>query len=90
MKKFAIVALAAVVLNALPALAQENPQEKYRCDVQAGNCVKRIDTIRLKMKKVESEIKKGNKGYTAEELNQIEQKLKEVDQLLDKLKAKTK
>ena len=89
MKKTTMAALAALLmLNTLPAFAQESPQEKYLCQLQAGNCLKRADVIQRKMKKIETEIKKGNKSYSADDLQKIDQKLKEIEQMLDNLKAK--
>lgn len=88
MKKIAIMAIAAVMLCSAPALAQETPQEKYLCELQAGNCVKRVDVVQRKIKKLESDIKKGKKVYSQDDLKQVEQKLKELEQLLDNLKAK--
>ncbi len=88
MKKVTIAALAAVLmLNTIPAFSQETPQEKYVCELQAGNCLKRTSSIDRKMKKIETDIKKGKKTYSAEDLKKIEQKLKEVEQMLDNLKA---
>lgn len=90
MKKLVLVAIAALFLSevpAVPAQAQETPQEQYLCKVQAGNCLKRVDVVRRKMKKIEGEIKQG-KRYSAEELQRIELKLKEVEEMLDNLKAK--
>jgi Skp family chaperone for outer membrane proteins len=88
MKKITMMALAALLmLNSAAALAQETPQEQYLCKVQAGNCLTRVDRIQRKMKKLEAETKKG-KVYSAEDLKKIEDKLKEVEQMLDNLKAK--
>jgi hypothetical protein len=89
MKKLTTMAIAALLmLNIVPAFAQETPQDKYICQLQAGTCLKEADVVQRKMKKVEGEIKKGKKTYSAEDLKQIEQKLKEVEQMLDNLKAK--
>ncbi|HJV65197.1 MAG TPA: hypothetical protein VJ550_05665 [Geomonas sp.] len=88
MKRLTIAALAAVLmLNTIPVFAQETPQEKYICELQAGNCLKRADLIQRKMKKIDSDIKKGKKTYSAEELKKIEDKLKELEQMLNNLKA---
>ncbi|HJV36469.1 hypothetical protein [Geomonas sp.] len=88
MKRVTIAALAAVLmLNTIPAFAQETPQDKYICELQAGNCKNRADAIQRKMKKINADIKKGNKTYSAEDLKKIEDKLKEAEQMLDNLKA---
>lgn len=87
MKKTILTLTALLVLNAI-AFAQETPQEQYLCKLQAGNCLKRADVIQRKMKNLQEEIMKGRKSYSAEDLKQIEQKLKEVEQMLDNLKNK--
>jgi hypothetical protein len=87
MKKLLFLALAALMmLNCMPAFAQETPQEQYQCKLLAGNCLKRADVVQRKMKKLDAEIKKGKKVYPADELQKIEEKLKEVEQMLDTLK----
>jgi hypothetical protein len=89
MKKITIMALTALLmLNTVPAFSQETPQEQYLCKQQAGNCLKQADVIQRKMKKIEKEIKTGNKVYSADDLKQIELKLKEIEKMLDNLKAK--
>ena len=89
MKKLIFFALTALLmLNCFPAFAQETPQDQYLCKLQAGNCLKRADVVQRKMKKMETEIKKGKKSYSAEDLKKIEDKLNEVEKMLDDLKAK--
>ena len=49
MKKLTIAALAAVLmLNTIPVFAQDTPQDKYICELQAGNCKNRADAIQRK------------------------------------------
>ena len=89
MKKMMFLALTALMmLNCVPAFAQETPQDQYLCKLQAGNCLKRADVVQRKMKKLDTEIKKGKKTYSAEDLKKIEDKLNEVEKMLDELKAK--
>jgi Skp family chaperone for outer membrane proteins len=88
MKKLMFLALTALMmLNCVPAFAQDTPQDQYLCKLQAGNCLKRADVVQRRMKKLDTEIKKG-KVYSADELKKIEDKLKEVEKMLDDLKAK--
>ena len=88
MKKLMFLALTALMFNCVPAIAQETPQDQYLCKLQAGNCLKKADVVQRKMKKMEAEIKKGKKTYSAEDLKKIEDKLNEVEKMLDDLKAK--
>ena len=86
--KLVFLLLTALTINSVPAFAQETPQDQYLCKIQAGNCLKRADVIQRKLKKLETEMKNGKKVYSADELKKIEDKLKEVEQMLDNLKAK--
>ena len=87
MKKLLLLMLTAVMINCLPAIAAE-PGDQYRCQVQAGTCLKRAESVQKKMKKMQADIKKGKKTYSAEDLQKIEDKLGEVEKMLDDLKAK--
>jgi len=85
-----LVMLTLLMLNCVPAFAQETPQEaqeQFLCKLQAGNCLKQADSVQRKMKKLDADIRKG-KNYSPEELKKIEDKLKEVEQMLDDLKAR--
>jgi len=86
--KLVFLLVTALMINSVPAFAQETPQDQYLCKIQAGNCLKRADVIQRKLKKLETEMKNGKKVYSADELKKIEDKLKEVEQMLDNLKAK--
>ena len=88
MKKLVFLVMTVLMINCAPALAQETPQDQYRCKLQAGNCLKSADAVQRKMKKLEADIKNGKKVYSADDLKKIEDKLKEVEQMLDNLKAK--
>ena len=44
-----------------------------------------MDSIQKKIKRLEKEIKKGKKTYSAEEIKKLEEKLKEASELLDDL-----
>lgn len=90
MKKLSIMTFLAVLtlVGAVPAYCQDTPQDQYLCKLQSGNCVKRVDAVQRKMKKLDADIKKGKKTYSAEELKKIEEKLGEVEKMVDELKAK--
>jgi peptidoglycan hydrolase CwlO-like protein len=46
------------------------------------NCKSEVDTLQQSVKKIQSEIKKGTKVYTPEELKALETKLKEVNDFI--------
>ncbi|HYS43845.1 MAG TPA: hypothetical protein VEM32_07685 [Geobacteraceae bacterium] len=86
MKNNAIVILAALLLSAaLPAVAQQTNEEKVICELAAKNCLNKADILEKRVKKLNAEIKKGSKTYSAEDLKKLEQKLKETQDLLDKM-----
>jgi len=90
MKKSVIMIMAALMLStALPAYAQQTPEEKVICNLAAQNCLNKADILQKRIKKLNAEIKKGTKTYSAEDLKKIEQKLKETEELLDKVEGKT-
>jgi uncharacterized protein HemX len=88
MKKNAIVLIAALLLS--PAgyiFAQQTHEERVSCELAAKNCLNRIEIMQKKIKKLNDQIKKGSKTYSAEELKKLEQKLQETKDLLDKLEG---
>lgn len=90
MKKSTLVLLAAMMMSAsIPAFSQQTQEEKVICQLAAKNCLNQVDILQKRVKKLNSEIKKGTKSYSAEDLKKLEQKLKETEELLDKLEGKT-
>ena len=86
MRKIAVVLIAAFMMSAaLPVLAAQTKEEKYQCLLYSKNCVTEVDTIQKKIKKLNSEIKKGTKVYSAEELKKLNDKLKETEDMLDNM-----
>jgi len=89
MKKSAIMIIAALMVSAtMPAFSQQTPEEKVICNLAAQNCLNTVDILQKRLKKLNAEVKKGTKTYSAEELKKIEQKLQETKDLLDKMEGK--
>lgn len=89
MKKSTLILLAALTVTAaLPAYSQQSNEEKVICQLAAKNCLNTIEIIQNRIKKLNSEIKKGTKVYSAEDLKKIELKLQETKDMLDKLEGK--
>ncbi|HBG06965.1 MAG: hypothetical protein A2075_21750 [Geobacteraceae bacterium GWC2_58_44] len=86
MKSSMIIVIAALLVS-VTVFAQQSNQEKVICELSSGNCLKQADLIQKRVKKLNSEIKKGEKKYSPQELKNLEQKLKETQELLDKLEA---
>lgn len=89
MNKSVYMILAALMLStAMPAFSQQTPEEKVVCNLAAQNCLNKADILQKRIKKLKSEVKKGTKTYSAEDLKMIEQKLQETQDLLDKVEGK--
>ncbi|AJE04647.1 hypothetical protein [Geobacter pickeringii] len=93
MKKLALLLMTAVALSAAPALAQEHQmdghqmtkEEKDMCLLASKNCSNEVDSLQKKIKKLNAEIKKGKKVYSADELKKLNDKLKEANDMVDVL-----
>ena len=86
MKTSAIIVLAALMMDAtVPVIAQQTNEEKVICELAAKNCLNKADILEKRVKKLNAEIKKGSKTYSAEDLKKLDQKLKETQDLLDKM-----
>ena len=89
MKKTVLTLIAALALGTcIQATAGTAKDEKDQCLLSSKNCVTQVDTIQKRMKKLDAEIKKGKKVYTAQELAKLDSKLKEADTILKELEAK--
>ena len=86
MKTRAIIVLAALMMAAtVPVIAQQTNEEKVICELAAKNCLNKADILEKRVKKLNKEIKKGSATYSAEDLKKLDQKLKETQDLLDKM-----
>lgn len=83
MKKFAVVLMAVGLFGAMPVLAAEHAGMKMDTKEGVRECALQAESIQQKIKRIQSELKKGSKTYSAEELKKMEGKLKEANQLLD-------
>jgi hypothetical protein len=89
MKTKAIIAAAAIMMAAaLPAVGQQTHEEHVSCELAAKNCLNKADILEKRVKKLNAEIKKGSSKYSAEDLKKLEDKLKETQDLLDKMEGK--
>lgn len=83
MKKIAIILMSTLLMSAsLPVLAQENTK-KDECLLYAKNCQVAAESLQDRIKKLNKEIKKGQKVYSPEELKKLEEMLKEIRIFLD-------
>ncbi len=91
MKKTAIMLLAAFMISAaIPAMAQMSKEEKDMCLLATKDCLNQADSLQQRIKRIQGEIKKGKKVYSAEELKTLNQKLQEANDLLKKIEKDTR
>lgn len=89
MKKVAVVMLAVFSMAvSAPAFAAEMTKEqKDQCLLASKGCTAEVDSLQAKIKKLNKEIKKGTKVYSADEIKKLNEKLKEAEKLLDGILA---
>jgi hypothetical protein len=86
MKKIAVLVMTAIALSTtIPALAEMTKEEKDQCLLASKNCMTEVDSIQKRIKKLNAEIKKGTKVYSADEIKKLEQKLQEANDILNTL-----
>ncbi|HJV67209.1 MAG TPA: hypothetical protein VJ550_15860 [Geomonas sp.] len=89
-KALMLVSFTAVLaLSSLPAFADtpetQTPAQKDECLLAAKNCADQVDDIYGRIHRLQKEIKKGEKAYSAAEIRALQQKLQEADKLLQDL-----
>jgi len=85
MKKIALVLAAVMMMSTTAFAADMTKEEKDQCLLASKGCKDQVDSIQQKMKKLNAEIKKGKKVYSADELKKLQAKLEEANKLLDVL-----
>jgi archaellum component FlaC len=86
MKKVLITVLAAFALSATSmAFAADVNNEKDECLLVSKGCKDQVDSIQQRIKRINAEIKKGKKVYSAQDLKKLQQKLKETEEILNNL-----
>ncbi len=89
MKKVAVMMLAAFSMAvASPVFAAEmTKDQKNECLLASKGCANEVNSIQTKMKKLQAEIKKGKKVYSADDLKKLNDKLKEAEKMVDEMLA---
>ncbi len=93
MKKQLIILMALGLFGAMPAFAAEHEgmkmgsHEGMKMETSTGTreCALQAESIQEKIKRLDSEVAKGSKKYSADELKKLEKKLKEANEILDQL-----
>lgn len=83
MKKIAVSIFAVVVaLVALPAFASVPPEGKDDCLLYGKNCPNTLDSLPERITQLKHEIAKGEKVYTSKELDKLQRKLEEDNEIM--------
>jgi hypothetical protein len=71
-----------VAFVALPVFADGQAEGKNDCLVYGKNCPNAVDSLPERIAKLKTEIAKGEKVYTPEELKLLERRLKEDNEMM--------
>ena len=85
MKKILVILMAVGLFGAMPVLAAEHANMKMDTKEGVRECALQAESIQEKIKRLETEVAKGEKKYSAKELKKLESKLKEANIILDQL-----
>lgn len=87
MKKILVALIAACAFSATTAAFAETPKNpaKNECILAAKNCKDQVDSIQQRIHKIDAEIKKGTRVYSANDLKKLHAKLLEAKQILIEL-----
>jgi hypothetical protein len=82
-KMLFILAAAMLTTSTAPVFAQPTDSSpKDECMLASKNCVNQVDDIYKRMHRLDREIRKGKRVYSQKELNALQQKLTETQDLL--------
>lgn len=85
MKKFIAVFLAVGLFGAMPVLAAEQGNMSMDTSDGVRQCALEAESIQAKIKRLETEVSKGSKKYSAEDLKNLKLKLKEANDMLEQI-----
>ncbi len=88
MKRIVIMFMAASMMaTSVPVFAAEmmTKETKDQCLLASKDCKNQVDSIQMKIRKLNTEIDKGTKVYSADEIKKLNAKLKEAEAILDDL-----
>lgn len=85
MKRLLVVAMAVGLFGAMPAFAANHAGMKMDTKEGVRECALQAESIQEKVKRLETEVAKGEKKYNANEIKKLKQKLDESNKVLDKM-----
>ncbi len=88
MKKSAILIMAVLLAGSTVPAVSQDVQEQALCNISAETCRNLVDNLQKRIRKINAEIRKGNKKYSADDMKKLEQNLKDAMDQLDRMEAK--
>ena len=85
MKKLVLLLMAVGLFGAMPAFAVDHVDMKMDTRDGVRECALQAETIQEKIKRLETEVAKGEKKYDAKTLKELKGKLDEATKILDQL-----
>lgn len=85
MKKIVLVLMVVGLFGAMPAFAADHAGMKMDTAAGVRECALQAESIQEKIKRLDTEVAKGEKKYSAKELKKLKTKLDEANKLLDQL-----
>lgn len=85
MRKLLMALMVVGLFGAMPVLAADHAGMKMDTKEGARECALQAESIQQKVKRIQGEVKKGSKKYSAEELKNLEEKLKEANALIEQM-----
>ena len=85
MKKSLVVLMVLGLFGAMPVLAADHNGMNMDTKEGVRECALQAESIQEKIKRLEGEVAKGEKEYSAKDLDNLKKKLNEANALLDGL-----
>jgi len=85
MKKSLVILMAIGMFGAMPVMAAEHGSMKMDTPDGVKECLLVSESIQDKVKRLETELAKGEKNYSAKELIYLQKKLSEANNMLDQM-----
>lgn len=85
MKRILVALLAVGLFGAMPVFAADHGDMKMDTSEGVRQCALQAETIQEKIKRLESEVAKGEKKYSAKDIQNLKKKLDETNKLLEKM-----
>lgn len=86
MRKIVLALMAVGLFGAMPAFADDQSEMMIQ-EEGVRECALKAETLQQKIKRLETEIAKGQKKYDANEINKLKANLDDAHKILDQLNS---